>query len=102
MNWIEDNQPLSEGDLEEVRQEAHEEIEFRRRRTVTCAAVFVLACACLYPFFAGHFLHRYWDSVGKYLLLVTLGIFFALVYCASEIWVAWQALRDVEKDNGAE
>jgi hypothetical protein len=101
MNWIEDpaNHPLAEDDLVEVRSLAGDHIRRSRRRAVLCGLAFVLSCGLVYPFLAGHSLHEYWDSLGKYLLLVSMAAFTAVVFTSGLWWSAWQALRDVEHEN---
>jgi hypothetical protein len=89
--------PLSEGELVEVRVYASERIALWRRRTFYSTIALFLSCVLVYPFLAGHPLHKYWDSFGKYLALVSMALLVGFVYCTDLFWSAWLALRDVEK-----
>lgn len=61
--------------------------------------IFVLGCASVYPFLAGHSLHHHWNSIGKYLVLVSMGLLVVFVYACGMWYSAWQALREVEKER---
>jgi hypothetical protein len=54
----------------------------------------------VYPFLKGHPLHEYWESFGKYLVLLSMATLVVFVLCTGFFYSAWQALRDVEKENG--
>jgi hypothetical protein len=58
---------------------------------------FLLSCAAVYPFLKGHPLHEYWESFGKYLVLVSMAMLVMFAMCAGFFYSAWQALRDVKK-----
>jgi len=92
--------PLSEQEMLEVRQYARERIGLWRRRSVYSTVAFLLSCAGVYPFLEGHPLHKYWESFGKYLVLVSMAMLVVFVLCTGFFYSAWQALRDVEKGQG--
>jgi hypothetical protein len=89
--------PLSDVEMVEVREYASERIALWRRRALYSTIAFFLSCVAVYPFLAGHPLHNYWDSLGRYLILVSMALLVVFVYCTGLFWSASQALRDVEK-----
>jgi hypothetical protein len=88
---------LSNEELVEARQYARELIGLRRKRSIYSTVALLLSCAFVYPFLKGHTLHNYWESFGKYLILVSMALLVVWVYYTGLWWSAWQALRDVEK-----
>jgi hypothetical protein len=89
--------PLSDEEIVEVRQYARERIGLWRKRSLYSTVALLLSCGFAYPFLEGHPLHRYWESFGKYLIIVSMTLLVVFVYCTGLFWSAWQALRDVEK-----
>ena|ERR1700729_600044 len=92
--------PLSNQELLEVMQYAKEHIGLWRRRSLYSAVAHLLSCASVYPFLKGHPQHEYWESFGKYLVLLSMATLVVFVLCTGFFYSAWQALRDVEKENG--
>jgi hypothetical protein len=90
--------PLSEEELTTVRQYANERINRWKKRSVYAGIAFFLNCASVGPFLYGHSLHVYWESFGKYLVLLAMGLLVVFVYCAALWYSAWMALRDVTKN----
>lgn len=89
--------PLSEEELTEVREYANERISLWKKRSVYAGIALFLGCASVDPFLYGHSLHIYWESFGKYLVLLAMGLLVVFVYCAGLWYSAWVALRDVMK-----
>lgn len=89
--------PLSDEEMSDVRQYAAERIAVWRRRSLYSTAALVLTCAFIYLFLAGHPLHAYWESFGKYLIFAAMALLVVFVLCTGFFYSAWQALRDVEK-----
>jgi hypothetical protein len=89
--------PPSAVEMAEVRQYAQTVIRLWRRRASYSTLALLLGCASVYPFLAGHSLHDHWNSIGRYLLLLSVGLFLAFVYICAMWYSAWQALRDVER-----
>jgi hypothetical protein len=85
--------------MAEIRQYARECIGLWRKRALYSTIALLLSCALVYPFLEGHLLHRYWESFGKYLIIVSMTLLVIFVYCTGSFWSAWQALRDVEKER---
>jgi hypothetical protein len=90
-------QPPTADELVELRQYAEATIRFWRKRGLYATSAFLLSCASVYPFLAGHAFHSYWNSVGRYLVLLSMGLLLVFVLCSSFWYNAWQALRDVQK-----
>jgi len=97
MTLFDSESPLSDEEIVEVRQYAGEHIGLWRRRSIYSTIALILSCAFVYLFLAGHTLHNYWESFGKYLILVSMVLLIVWVYCTALWYNAWQALRDVEK-----
>jgi hypothetical protein len=68
-----------------------------RKRAINSIVAFLLSCASLYPFLEGHFLHAYWDILGKYLDFLSMTLLLVAVYCSSLWWGARGLLRDTER-----
>jgi hypothetical protein len=67
------------------------------RWTITAGPAFLASVALVVPFFKGNALHEYWNSAGKYVLLLCLLLFIALVFEAGFTWVLWSNKRDVDR-----
>lgn len=89
--------PLSEDELVAVRQNAWLRLSLWRRRGLYSTVALILSCACVYPFLEGHPLHSHWESFGKYLLFLPMGLLLVFLYCNGLWWGAWQSKRDLEK-----
>jgi hypothetical protein len=72
-------------------------IKKHRRWTIIAGVGFLALGALVIPFFKGNALHGYWDRAGKYLLLLCLLFFIALVFEAGFTWVLWSAKQDIGK-----
>ena len=67
--------------LRKEKREAQLTVRIWDKRAIIVGAVFILNCAAVYPFLAGHALHNNWDTIGKHLLLVALFLFVPFVIC---------------------
>lgn len=92
-----DNSPLSKEDVEAVKQNARVRLDLWRKRGLYAMAAFVLSCASVVPFLAGHSLHGGWESFGKYLILLSMALLPVFVCCTALWWIAWRALCDVQR-----
>jgi membrane protease YdiL (CAAX protease family) len=97
---LDSESPLSDQEMLEVRQYAKERIGLWRRRSIYSTVALLLSCASVYPFLKGHPLPEYWESFGKYLVLLSMALLVVFVLCTGFFYSAWQALRDVEKGQG--
>jgi hypothetical protein len=85
--------PLNYGEMVELRRY----VRGWRRRCLSSTAALLLSCALVYPFLAGHSLHRYWASIGKPLILLSMALLLVWGWCTNIFCNAWLALRKVEK-----
>jgi hypothetical protein len=89
--------PPSEEEIEAVKQNAKERLRLWRKRALYSTGVFLLSCALPVPFQKGFPFHIYWESLGKYLVLLSMALLPVFVYCNGLWWGAWRALCDVKK-----
>jgi hypothetical protein len=100
MTIFDTESPLSDGEMEEVRQYAKGRIGLWRRRSLYATIALGLSCASVIPFSKGHSLHGHAEPFGRLLVLLSMALLVVFVYCTGLLWSAWQALRDVEKGQG--
>ena len=89
-------QPLSREELATVMEDAREFLDLWKKRTLYSAGIFLLSCASVVPFFKGHPLQAYWDSVGKCLLIVSMVLLMPFVIClviAIQVWFDLRTMR---------
>jgi hypothetical protein len=86
-------------DLAEAKLNARERLQLWRTRAIYSLVALLLSCASVIPFLYGHSLHRYWESLGKYLVLLSMGLLVVAVHCTGLFCGAWIAARDLEKQN---
>ena len=67
--------------IEAARQKAQRLVSLWDRRALYAVSAFVLSCAAVYPFLKGHLLHSHWESLGKYLVLLCMGLLLPCVKC---------------------
>jgi hypothetical protein len=72
----------SQEEIREAHQDALASVERWRSRTIFAAGFWLLCCAIVYPFMAGHSLHAYWMTVRYLVFLPTLVAPLALTICA--------------------
>jgi protein-S-isoprenylcysteine O-methyltransferase Ste14 len=79
-------------------------VAVRHKKTLKEAAwagaALLLGILCIGPFLYGHSLHRYWEMIGKYLLILAMGLLLWFVYKAGLVWASWQAARDTRREYG--
>jgi hypothetical protein len=92
-----DEPRLSEDDLKEMRQSAKQLLRLRRKQAINATAAFFLSCASVTPFLEGHSLHTHWESFGKYLVLLSMGLLIVFIFFVGRAYNAWLFVRDVEK-----
>jgi len=92
-----DEPPLREEELMEMRQSAEQLLRLRRRQAVYATAAFFLSCASVTPFLEGHSLHTHWESFGKYLVLLSMGLLLVFIFYVGRAYNAWLFVRDVGK-----
>lgn len=80
--------PPTEVEIAEAKQNARERFRLWKKRFWYSGAAFLLSCALVYPFLCGHSFHPYWESFGKYLVLLSMGLLLPFVYCAALTMIA--------------
>ena len=91
-----DEPPLSKRELTAARDGAKQILRLWVKRLCYCGTALVLCCALLVPFLERHSLHQYWDSVGRYVLLLSMALFFVFVCCAIVTYGAWSYDRGLK------
>lgn len=89
--------PPSKEELAAVMQSARSFLRLWKKRALYSASAFLLSCASLSPFLYGHPLHAYWDSFGKYLVLVSIALLVPFVACAGIAINSWFYLRTLKR-----
>jgi hypothetical protein len=90
---------------EEARQAEEREARIGRRlRKWTYATIFLgialsIAIASSVPFLYGHSLHDQWESVGKRLVELSMGLFLVFVWTAGMTFTMWKYSRDMQRSN---
>ena len=92
-----DEDPLSKEELEEVRQEARINLRLWKKRAFYSTIAFFLSCASVTPFLYGHPLHTYWESLGKYLVMLSMGLLLPFVVCTGIAVNSWVYVRNLYK-----
>jgi hypothetical protein len=64
-----------------AKQDAMEYLRLWNKRALCATAAFFLSCASVSPFLYGHPLHAYWESFGKYLVLLSMALLIPFVAC---------------------
>ena len=70
------------------------------REAIWAGAVLLLDILCVVPFLYGHSLHRYWEAIGKYLLLLAMALFLWFVLRVGNAWSSWQSARETRREFG--
>jgi hypothetical protein len=84
-------------DLEGARQDAEEHLRVWKKRALYATAVFFLSCASVSPFLYGHPLHAYWESFGKYLVLLSMALLIPFGICVGIAINSWFLVRALRK-----
>jgi hypothetical protein len=94
---FDEERPLSDEEMADVRQYAAERIAVWRMRSLYSIVALLLSCASVIPFSKGHDLHAYAEPVGRLLVYLSMAMLAVFVLCTGFWYSAWQALRDLEK-----
>ncbi len=92
-----DEKPLLPAEIQDIRDFANTLLRKQKKRALIATVSFTGSCLVLAPFLAGNPLHEYWDTVGKYILLLSMGLLIPFVVCVGWAWSAWMYVRDVRK-----
>ena len=89
----------------EARQDAEQEARIAQRlrrwkRWATWLGVALgVSIVAIIPFLYGFPLHRRWDSVGKKILLLSMGLLPVFMYVAATAYNFWSYLRTMKRDH---
>jgi hypothetical protein len=89
--------PGSKEELAGAIEDAREYLRLWKKRAVYSTLAFFLSCASVYPFLYGHSLYAYWNSVGKYLVMLSMALLIPFVICVGVTINSWFFLRTVMK-----
>jgi hypothetical protein len=92
-----DGKPLSPEEIQEVRDFAGNLLRKQKKRAWIASVSFLGSCLAVSPFLAGNPLHNYWETIGKYILLLCMVLLIPFVVCVGWAWSAWVYVRDVGK-----
>ena len=87
----------SEEEIAGAKQDAKEYLRLWKTRAFYASAAFFLGCASVTPFLYGHPLHAYWESFGKYLVLLSMALLIPFVLCVGIAINSWFLLRSMRK-----
>jgi hypothetical protein len=90
---------LTKEEIAEVKPIAKERLRLWLKRLGYSGMTFFLSCSAVVPFLYGHSLHAHWESFGKYLVLLSMGLLIPFVICAGTTFSAWILLRDLKKTD---
>jgi len=100
-----ENKPIRTQAAKEAKEDAADEAEIAaslkkwKRATLCLSLALFVSVAATVPFSFGHSLHRYTDTVGKYLLLLSGLLWAAVIYTAANTFNMWRYLRGAKKIN---
>jgi hypothetical protein len=92
-----DEAPLSDEELAAARRDARETLRLWKKRAAYSTAAFFLSCASVAPFLYGYPLHAYWETFGKYLVLLSMVLLLPFGICTGIAISSWMHLRDLQK-----
>ena len=89
---------INESKLDDER-EAKAERKLRRWNLATAiiGGALLLAIIAVVPFLAGQPLHNWWETIGKRILLVAMGLYGVFVYTVAHTIIFWYYLRGMRK-----
>jgi hypothetical protein len=82
--------------------EEHVAVQLKKtiKDALWAGAALLLDIICVNQFLYGHPLHRYWDAIGKYLLMLALGLLLWFVMKVGTVWASWQSARETRREFG--
>lgn len=80
-----------------ARQDAEEYLRIWKKRAIYATVAFFLSCAAVSLFLEGHPLHVYWESFGKYLVLLSMALLIPFVVCVGVAVNSWFFLHRLKK-----
>ncbi len=89
--------PDSKEEIEAAKEDARKLLRLWTKRAIYATAIFFLSCTSVVPFLYGHSLHAYWESFGKYLVLLSMGLLIPFVIIVGITINTWFFVRELEK-----
>lgn len=89
--------PDTKEEVAAAQQEARKLLNLWKKRSLYASGAFLLSCASVSPFLYGHPLHSYWESFGKYLVLLSMALLIPFVICVGIAINSWTYLRNLGK-----
>jgi hypothetical protein len=83
--------------LDRLRIDAEQMLVKQKGRALMASGAFIASCLLVWPFLAGNSLHRYWDSVGKYLVLLSMVLLIPFAACVGLAINGWFYCRSVKR-----
>jgi hypothetical protein len=80
-----------------AQQDARRLLRLWKKRSLYASGALLLSCASVSPFLYGHPLHSYWESFGKYLVLLSMALLIPFVICVGIAINSWTYLRNLGK-----
>jgi hypothetical protein len=80
-----------------ARKDTEEYLRVWKKRALYSTVTFFLSCASVAPFLYGHPLHAYWNSFGRYLVLLSMALLIPFVICVGVAINSWFFLRALKK-----
>jgi hypothetical protein len=68
-----------------------------RRNTVRFGVALALSVVSVVPFLYGHALHNHWNSIGKYLVMLSMVLLMVFLFCVKKAFWFWYELREIRK-----
>ena len=90
---------LSDDEIVAVTQNARIRLSLWQRRALYSTGAFVVSCALVYPFVDGRQLSGQGEATKQVLLLLSLALLIASLYCNLLLWGAWRSLRDLKSGS---
>jgi hypothetical protein len=87
----------SEAEISGARQDTAEYLHIWKKRALYTTAAFFLSCAVVSLFLKGSPLHVYWESLGRYLLLLSMALLLPFVACVGIAINSWFFLRALKR-----
>jgi hypothetical protein len=69
--------------MREVIENARDGLRLWKKRFGVSGLALFLSCASVCPFLFGHSLNAHWDSFGKYLVMLSMGLLLPFVVCGA-------------------
>jgi len=80
-----------------AKQNAVEYLSLWKKQALYASGALLLSSASVSPFLYGHPLHAYWESFGKYWVLLSMALLIPFVVCVGIAINSWFFLRALKK-----